>query len=189
VMKEFLAASFTKSWIDGTSLGLAIIAILIALFGISADRGLKLCFCIIIALAWLALIFGLRAYQFFAIYARRIKVLAQVKGEGLYAGKVFVVTENPGYLRDNVLLTLWSPNSGSDQPLSVLRVDKCLPGSDIMAVECAAESAGTDLSSYFDAKNKTSLYVTPLISIIDLTKTLAAGSSLPAIGGVSENAV
>lgn len=169
-MGDFLKDTFTSGLLNGTGLLLTLLLGVAALFlEAGKDDAIKALTLTILFLLYLAGVLAVRAYQFYMTYARRIKVLRQVEGEGARDGKTFISLANPGFLRDNILLTLYSPASGADQSICVLRIEKALPGQDILATPFPETGGNADLSQYFDRDNKTRLYVNSLIHTDDLT--------------------
>jgi hypothetical protein len=172
-MREFLTDTFTSGLFAGTGLLLTILFGVAALFlEAGQNNAIKALSLSILFLLYVVVVLGIRAYQFYMTYARRIKVIRQVKGEGARTGRSFIAIQNPGFLRDNLLLTLYSPASGADQSICVLQIDKALPGQDILVRPFPKTAENRDLSQYFDADNKTRLYVNPLIHVDDLAAML-----------------
>ena len=170
----FLGSVFTGSTIGNTLGVLTVVGILLTLFvDPTADHAWKVAICAIIFLAFTSVLFAVRAAQFYRTYNRRIPIKRQIDAQGLTSTPTIVVIENPGYLRDNVLLTLFSPSSGTEQPMAVLQITKAVAGEDIHATAFPIGVQMKDLSEFFDAENKTQLYVTPLIHINDLQRVTA----------------
>ena len=172
-MMQFLRATFTAGLISATAFLVTLVGVLVAIFVLpTSDVALKAWICAVIILVYLVLVLAIRSYQFYMTYARRIRVLRQVQGDGLRGGDSYIAIANPGFLRDNVLLTLYSPTSGAHQCISILRIEKALPGQDILAREFPW-AGRTDLSRHFDGRNKTELYVNTLIHVDDLALMLS----------------
>jgi hypothetical protein len=166
-MKQFLRVTFSEGLLSGTAFFLTAAGVLFTIFAPAADILVKALICAVVILLYLSAILGVRSYQFYMTYARRIRVLRQVQGDGLRRGDRYIAIANPGFLRDNVLLSLYSPTSGADQCISILRVEKALPGEDVLARELNF-SGESDIAPHFDARNRTELYVNTLIHLNDL---------------------
>lgn len=152
---------------------LTILGVLITLFvDPNADRAWKFAGCIIFILFFGMIFFAILSYKFYKTFDMRIIVKRQLQGTGLTPIDNFIVFENPGFLRDNVLLTLFSDSSGTEQALAVLQVLKAIPGEDIQAGMLPMGNIIQDLSQYFDGNNKTALYAKPLIHMLELQRQM-----------------
>jgi hypothetical protein len=67
-----------------------------------------------------------------------------------------------------MLLTLYSSASGADQSISLLRIEKALPGQDILALPFSPLRDQGDLSQHFIGDSSTRLYVNTMVHVEDL---------------------
>jgi hypothetical protein len=166
----FFGRVFTANTLN-VALGIiAIAGLLVTLFiDPNADKSWKVVWVVLIVLIYLVVVFAIAAYRFSRTYGTRIPVIKQAPSEGLTPGGSVVVAANPGYLSENTLLTLYSPKSGASQPLAILQVIKCSQGEHIQAVPFPIGTAMDDLKHYFEG-DKTTLYVVPVVSVVDLDR-------------------
>jgi hypothetical protein len=170
---RFLTAVFTSGTINAALNILVVIGVLIALFIVpGSDMLLRILCCIVVVLSYFMILFGVKAFQFYQSFEKHIPVKRQLQAVGLSREGNIVVIENPCYLRDGVLLTLYSDASGTDQPLAILQVTKSILHEDVHASAFPLGTSLDDLSQYFDANNKTTLYVSPLVHVLDIQRTL-----------------
>jgi hypothetical protein len=166
----FFKAVFNANMLNVTLGLIAAAGLLLTLFlDSNADRTWKVVWFVLIVLFYLVIVFAIAAYRFSRNYGARIAVIKQAPSEGLTPGGSVVVAENPGYLSENVLLTLLSPKSGASQPLAILQIIKCVQGEHIQAVPFPIGAAMDDLKHYFEG-DKTTLFVRPLVSVADLDR-------------------
>ncbi len=173
-LKQFLKAAFSPGVWSATWGTVAIVGLLLTLFlDAKASMLLRFGFGIVFLSVYLNVVLAYGAYRFFdsSGVTQRITVRRQVAPVGLSTEADIVVLDNPGFLREHMLLTLYDDASGAEQPLAILQVTR---SADEEAQACAfpAGSSMEDLGKRFDAKNRTSLYATLIVRDIDLARHL-----------------
>jgi len=108
-------------------------------------------------------------YKYYLSYLSPIKVIRKVQGDGMYTGSSIIVLENPGYLRDNTMLTLISESSGACQPICILKIIKSQRDEDMLAIQIIPSEDKYPIDKYFDEESRRkSLYALPLLNMEDM---------------------
>ena len=162
---SFLNIVILQGWT--TSGSLLSILIPLVIFVMPESYELKTRF--LLAIASFGVLFLLKVikqfYGYYQGFLKPIKVIRMVQGDGVYIGQSIIILENPGYLRDNTLLTLFSKSSGAHQPICILKIVKVIKNEDILTIQIVPKGDQKYLSKYFDEDSrKHSLYAVPLIN-------------------------
>ncbi len=168
----FIIAFFFKGW----SLAGGVLSFLLAafafLFPFTDNFLLRLA--IILSILLLAFLIKVlrQSYEYYLSFLRPIKAKKQILGDGLYAGLNLIVLENPGYLRDNALLTLFSKSSAANQPICILKIIKAIRDENLLAIQLIPEAKQYSIDKYFNEDSRLEgLYAIPLINLDEFLKS------------------
>ena len=100
----------------------------------------------------------------------KLNLLKQKGGEGSYLGVPIFVIENPGTLRDNLLMTVYATSSGIPQPIGFIQIVNAQDKDGLLAVAYPTpNNPAFTVDKYFNnEKNTYSLFVSPLVHAFDL---------------------
>lgn len=142
------------------------------------DTGYRIYTVVLLALLTFTLICVLKGHKLFDqiqvledMPIAHLEILRQKPGEGSYNGLSIYVLENPGTLRDNLIMSVYSTISGIPQPVGFLRIVNAQPGNDLLAVAYPIpESPAFQIDTYLNqSSNRYSLFASPLVHALDLS--------------------
>lgn len=176
-----LVGEYLKRTFSGTASTIGVITGLLALgFAFFPVAGIQIEYRIIAAgilvMLFLLAVFAVRSFQYYQAYRQPIPVIRQFKGTGLNAGRTLLSLENPGTVRENAILTLYSTSSGLPQSMGYIQIIRCVPGEDLQAVPYPNSirsfnfGAGDDEREIRDAK----MFATPLVHAIELDAVISS---------------
>jgi len=177
---NFISAFLFKGW----RLADGVLSFLLAagayIFPYTNDLWIRIVIISFIFLAAFLIKISRQAYEYYVGFLRPLKAEKQITGDGLYVGHTLIVLENPGYLRDNTLLTLYSRSSAANQPVCILRIIKAVKGEKLLAIQLSPAPTQYDISKYFNEDARwEGLYAIPLINFDEFynSESMIGGSN------------
>jgi len=163
-VREYLSNTFggtASLW----SLGLAALGVFLILAPLPSGYALlKVLVACILFLIAIIVILTVRSYQFFQNFKRPIKLIRIVQGYDILGGRNIFVLENPGWIRENTLATLYSTSSGTVQPVGFIKITRCVPKEDLQAVTYPPGAPDPNLT-FLGARDfrETAIFASPVI--------------------------
>ncbi len=169
---NFIVAVIFKGWKSIATLITIILAAIVFFLPDTCSVEHKIfLFIIIFIIAFLFKVLR-QSHVYYLGFLRPIRVIRKVEGDGLYDGCSIIVLENPGYLRDSALLTLFSKSSGAKQPICILRVIESVKHDSLVAIQLLPTEQDCNIDKYFEEDSRLkSLYALPQINYNEFYKS------------------
>jgi len=169
---NFIIAVIFKGWKALDAFISIVLSVIVLFLPPECSLEYKIFFIVIILISAFILKILRQSYTYYLEFLRPIKVIKKVEGDGLYKGVSVIVLENPGYLRDNTLLTLFSKSSGAKQPVCILRVIESIGCDFLITIQLSPTEKEYKIDKYFNEDSRLkSLYALPLINYNELYKS------------------
>lgn len=169
---NYIIELFFGGWSTAYIITPFILGIVTFLVPIELNTNDKLYILIAILILTVAIKLIVQFYRFYMGYLHPIKVLRKVQGDGINENVGIIVLENPGYLRDNCLLTLYCRSSGAYQTICILKVLKSNIGEELEAIQLSPPEQKCNIDKYFNEHSRlTLLFATPFVNFEEFEKT------------------